>query len=216
MGYRAIRISLDRKDIFMTQVKAIMRASVSGNIKIMLPMICNIEEVRAAKKLIGEAKEELDRSGHRYNPEIEIGIMIEIPSAALMVDILSSEVDFFSIGTNDLCQYTLAVDRMNNKVSSLYDHFNPGLLRLINVVIDQAHKHGRKVGMCGEMASDPLATLLLLGMGLDEFSMSPPSIPEIKRIIRENFLRDAVEVFENVMKLDNSEKIREYLQETIK
>jgi len=216
MGYRAIRISLDKKDVFMTQIKAILRASVSGNLKIMLPMICKIDEVREAKKLIGDAKTELDNAGKKYNPEIELGIMIEIPSAAMMVDLLSAEVDFFSIGTNDLCQYAMAVDRMNNKVSSLYDHFNPGLLRLINTIIEQAHIHNRKVGMCGEMASDPLATMILLGMGLDEFSMSPPSIPEIKKIIRDNTLVRAREVWNKVKTLDSSDKIREYLQETLK
>jgi phosphoenolpyruvate-protein phosphotransferase (PTS system enzyme I) len=216
MGYRAIRISLDRKDVFLTQVKAILRASVSGNLKIMLPMICNVDEVKEAKELIRMAKQELDNSGLKYNPGIELGIMIEIPSAAMIVDMLSAEVDFFSIGTNDLCQYTMAVDRMNKKVSSLYDHFNPGLLRLIHSIIEQAHIHNKKVGMCGEMASDHFATLLLLGMGLDEYSMSSSSIPGIKKIITDNTFTKANEVFSIVMTLDSPEKIRKYLQETLK
>ena len=216
LGYRAIRICLNQKDIFFTQLKAILRASVFGNLKIMFPMICNADEVRLAKDCLQEVKHELTSSGIEFNNNIETGIMIEIPSAALMADILAKEVDFFSIGTNDLCQYTLAVDRMNDKVSSLYNHFNPGLLRLIQNVIEQAHNQNKTVGMCGEMASDPLATLLLIGMGLDEFSMGAASIPGIKNIIIRNNFSRARKICKKVMGMDSSNSITDYLQEELK
>jgi phosphotransferase system enzyme I (PtsI) len=216
LGYRAIRICLNQKDIFFTQLKAILRASVFGNLKIMFPMICNADEVRLAKDCLQEVKHELTSSGIEFNNNIETGIMIEIPSAALMADILAKEVDFFSIGTNDLCQYTLAVDRMNDKVSSLYNHFNPGLLRLIQNVIEQAHNQNKTVGMCGEMASDPLATLLLMGMGLDEFSMGTASIPGVKNIIIRNNFSRAREICKKVMGMDSSNSITDYLQEELK
>jgi len=183
LGYRAIRICLDRKDLFITQLKAILRASVFGDLKIMFPMISNIREVRAAKSILEEAKEELRKEGLPFKAGVKVGIMVEIPSAAITADLLAREVDFFSIGTNDLCQYTLAVDRMNEKISHLYDPFNPAVLRLISFVIEQGAKQNIHVGMCGEMASDPMATLLLMGMGLKEFSMSATSIPVIKSII---------------------------------
>jgi phosphotransferase system enzyme I (PtsI) len=179
-------------------------------------MICNIGEVLQAKKMIQLAKDELTRSGIEYDKNIGLGIMTEIPSAALMTDILAREVDFFSIGTNDLCQYTLAVDRMNEMVAPLYNHFNPGVLRLIYNVIEQAHKHNRNVGMCGEMASDPLATLLLIGMGLDEFSMDASSIPKIKSIIIGGSILKAREIFSRVMEMESSDKITSYLQEVTK
>ena len=216
LGYRAIRICLNQKDIFFTQLKAILRASVFGNLKIMFPMICDVDEVRLAKDCLQEVKHELTSSGIEFNNNIETGIMIEIPSAALMADILAKEVDFFSIGTNDLCQYTLAVDRMNDKVSSLYNHFNPGLLRLIQNVIEQAHNQNKTVGMCGEMASDPLATLLLMGMGLDEFSMGTASIPGVKNIIIRNNFSRAREICKKVMGMDSSNSITDYLQEELK
>jgi phosphoenolpyruvate-protein phosphotransferase (PTS system enzyme I) len=215
LGYRAIRICLDQKEIFFTQLRAILRASAFGNLKIMFPMICSVEEVRLAKKCLQEVKHEMEFSGVGFNKNIETGIMIEIPSAAIMADILAKEVDFFSIGTNDLCQYTLAVDRMNDKVSSLYSHFNPGLLRLIQNVIQQAHKQNRHVGMCGEMASDPLAALLLLGMGLDEFSVGAASVPGIKKIIIRNSLSRAREICQKVMEMDNSESITNFLQKEL-
>ena len=216
LGFRAIRICLNQRDIFMTQLKALLRASAFGNLKIMFPMICCLDEVLQAKECVNLAKDELTNAGIDFNKNIELGIMIEIPSAALISDILVKEVDFFSIGTNDLCQYALAVDRMNEKVSYLYNHFNPGVLRLIQNVIEQAHRHRKLVGMCGEMASDPLATLLLLGMGLDEFSMGAASIPNIKKIIIGNSLSKAREVYRDVMKMNNSESIISYLTEVSK
>ncbi len=215
LGYRAIRICLDRKDLFITQFKAILRASVFGDLKIMFPMISNVQEIRSAKKILEEAKAELLKEQIAFNADIKVGIMIEIPSAAITADILAKEVDFFSIGTNDLCQYTLAVDRMNEKISHLYDPFNPGVLRLISNVIEQGHKNNIHVGMCGEMASDPMATILLLGMGLDDFSMSATSIPDIKSIIIKNNIAKAQEIYKTVMEMDSSEEITAYLQEVM-
>ncbi|MDB4921757.1 phosphoenolpyruvate--protein phosphotransferase [Mucilaginibacter sp.] len=212
LGYRAIRICLDRKDLFITQLKAILRASVFGDLKIMFPMISNIQEIRSAKSILAEAKAELSQNNISFNAAIKTGIMIEVPSAAITADLLAKEVDFFSIGTNDLCQYTLAVDRMNEKISHLYDPFNPGVLRLISFVIEQGQKHNIHVGMCGEMASDPLATLLLLGMGLREFSMSAAAIPEIKSIIVNSSKLKAKQVYKNVIEMDSSEDILEYLK----
>ena len=216
LGYRAIRICLDRTDIFFTQLRAILRASVFGKMKIMFPMISNLSEVKLAKECLSQVKKQLYQSGVEFDSSIELGIMIEIPSAALMADILINEVDFFSIGTNDLCQYTLAVDRMNGKVSGLYNHFNPGVLRLISFVIEQAHKQNKVVGICGEMAADPLAAYLLLGMGMDEFSMSARSIPAVKNILVKNSVSKAREVFKTVMEMDNPETIIDYLKEVIK
>ena len=212
LGYRAIRFCLDRKDIFITQLKAILRASVFGKLKIMFPMISNMQEVRAAKAVLDEAKNELLRGNIEFDKAIKIGIMIEIPSAAITADLLAKEVDFFSIGTNDLCQYTLAVDRMNEKIKDLYDPFNPGVLRLINYVIEQARKNKIEVGMCGEMASDPKATLLLLGMGLTEFSMSAASISQIKSLIIQHSIAEAKRICVDVMKMDDSTSILSYLE----
>lgn len=183
LGYRAIRISLDRKDLFIVQLKAILRASVFGECRILLPMIGSVQELRQAKSLIAEAREELTRQGLPYDADIRTGVMIEVPSAAIMADQLAKEADFFSIGTNDLCQYTLAVDRMNEKIKALYDPFHPAVLRLIRSVIEQGFLHHVPVGMCGELAGDPQATLLLLGMGLRDFSMNAPSIPVVKNMI---------------------------------
>jgi len=216
LGYRAIRICLDREDIFITQLKAILRASVFGELKIMLPMIVGVQELRQAKCILEKAKKQLTEDNVPFNTGIELGIMIEVPSAAIAADILAKEVDFFSIGTNDLCQYTLAVDRMNEKIAHLYDPFNPGVLRLIRNVIEQANKHQIHVGMCGEMAGNPLATVLLLGMGLKEFSMSATSIPTIKNMIIQTDIAEAKRVCDKVMELDNPDDIRTYLQQFIK
>ncbi len=213
LGYRAIRICLDRPDIFIVQLKAILRASAFGRLKIMFPMISNIQEVKAAKVILQQAKDELAKAGINFDKNIPVGIMIEIPSAAITADLLAKEVDFFSIGTNDLCQYTLAVDRMNEQIKELYDPYNPGVLRLIAYVIEQGHKNNVEVGMCGELASDPKATLLLLGMGLTEFSMSAAAIPEIKNIIINNSLATAKQIHKRVIEMDNSALITAYLQE---
>ena len=211
LGYRAIRICLDRKDLFLIQLRAILRAGIFGDLRIMFPMISNVQEIREAKVILEEAKNELLKEGTRFDPNMQVGIMIEIPSAAVTADLLAREVDFFSIGTNDLIQYTLAVDRMNEKVSALYDPFNPAVLRLIAKVIEQGHKNNIHVAMCGELAADPMATLLLLGMGLKEFSMSAISIPGIKHTIINTSLSKAETVYEKVRQMVSSDDIRTFL-----
>lgn len=216
LGYRAIRISLDRQELFLTQVMAILRASMYGNLKIMLPMISGINELREAKEIINIAKSRLAASGKRFRENIETGIMLEIPSAAMMTGLLAREADFFSIGTNDLCQYTMAVDRMNSKVAGLYDHFNPGFLRLVATAVEQAHQHGKPVGMCGEMASDPLAVPLLIGMGLREFSMPASSIPVVKQIINSCSAGSCEKMWKKVMRMDKQEDIRLFLKNEMK
>ena len=183
LGYRAIRICLDRTDIFLTQLRAILRAGLFGDCRMMFPMVSSVEELRQAKELVSVAKEQLRTQGIAFAAGIPVGVMIEIPSAALTADQLAREADFFSIGTNDLCQYTLAVDRMNEKIAALYDPFHPAVLCLIQMVIDEGRRAGIPVGMCGEMAGDTNATELLFNMGLREFSMNAPSIPEVKEII---------------------------------
>lgn len=183
LGYRAIRLCLDRKEIFITQLRALLRASIYGNLKIMFPMISGLEEIVAAKAVLNECRDELLKEGHQIKEEIEIGIMVEIPSAAIMADEFAKHVDFLSIGTNDLIQYTLAADRMNAKIAYLYDPGHPAVLRLIKMAIDGAHKAGKWCGMCGEMAGDEKFMQILVEYGLDEFSMSASSILNAKKTI---------------------------------
>ena len=183
LGYRAIRLCLDRKELFKVQLRALLRASVYGNLAVMFPMISGIQEFRSAKEVVEECKAELKAEGKEFSDSIQWGIMVEIPAAAVMADELAKEVDFFSIGTNDLIQYTLAADRMSEKVSYLYNPMHPAVLRLIKMTIDGAHKHGKWVGMCGEMAGDEAAIPTLVEYGLDEFSMSASSILTAKKII---------------------------------
>lgn len=191
LGWRAVRIAMDRKEILRDQVRAILRASAFGKLRIMFPMIISVEEVRALKKEIEIYKQELRDEGKAFDESIEIGVMVETPAAATIARHLAKEVDFFSIGTNDLTQYTLAVDRGNDMISHLYQPMSPSVLNLIKQVIDASHAEGKWTGMCGELARDERATLLLLGMGLDEFSMSAISIPRIKKIIRNTNFEDA-------------------------
>lgn len=176
LGYRAIRLCLDRKDIFRTQLRALLRASVYGNLKVMFPMIATLDEFREAKALLLEEKQKLIDEGIAVSDSIEVGMMVEIPSAAVIADLFAKEADFMSIGTNDLIQYTLAADRMNEKISYLYQPYHPAIIKLVKTVIEAAHQHGKWVGMCGEMAGDEIAIPILLALGLDEFSMSGPSI----------------------------------------
>ena len=185
LGYRAIRLCLDRKEIFKVQLRALLRASVFGKLAVMFPMISGLEEFEQAKEVVEECKAELKAEGKKYSEEIQWGIMVEIPAAAVYADELAKHVDFFSIGTNDLIQYTLAADRMSEKVSYLYNPMHPAVLRLIKMTIDGAHKHGKWVGMCGEMAGDEAAISTLVEYGLDEFSMSATSILNAKKIILE-------------------------------
>ncbi|EIC5111596.1 phosphoenolpyruvate-protein phosphotransferase PtsI [Salmonella enterica] len=191
LGWRAVRIAMDRKEILRDQVRAILRASAFGKLRIMFPMIISVEEVRALRKEIEIYKQELRDEGKAFDESIEIGVMVETPAAATIARHLAKEVDFFSIGTNDLTQYTLAVDRGNDMISHLYQPMSPSVLNLIKQVIDASHAEGKWTGMCGELAGDERATLLLLGMGLDEFSTSAISIPRIKKIIRNTNFEDA-------------------------
>lgn len=213
LGYRAIRICLTERDIFKTQLRAILRASAFGNLRVMFPMISCVEELREAKAVLKEAMSELDERNIQYNKDIEVGIMIEVPSAALSADILAREADFFSIGTNDLCQYTLAVDRMNEKITALYNPLNIGVLRLIKNVIDAAHERGIEVGMCGEMASNPEYAVLLIGLGLDELSMVPASIPYVKQAVRNISFEKAASIAKTALSLGETDKIINLLKE---
>lgn len=215
LGYRAIRICLDKTDIFKTQLRAILRASAFGNIKVMFPMISSIEELREAKKIIQEVKEELIGKDICFNENIEVGIMIEVPAAAIMSDLFAKEVDFFSIGTNDLIQYTIAVDRGNRKISYLYNQFHPALLRLIKLVIDNGHKEGIWVGMCGEAAGDPDLIPILLGMGLDEFSMSSISILRARWIIKNTSQSEIASKIDEILMLPTAKDVKEYITENI-
>ncbi|CAH2212686.1 phosphoenolpyruvate--protein phosphotransferase [Tepidibacter aestuarii] len=212
LGYRAIRLCLDRQDIFKTQLRALLRASVHGNLRIMFPMISSLEELLSAKEILESVKSDLDKEGIDYSKNIEVGMMIEVPSAALISDILAKHVDFFSIGTNDLIQYTTAVDRMNEKIHNLYNQFNPAVLRLIKMVIDNGHKEGKWVGMCGEAAGDKRMIPILLGMGLDEFSMSPISILPARKLITSLEYEEMKKVAEKVVSMSTAKEIEEYMQ----
>ena len=200
LGFRAIRLCLEEKDLFRTQLRALLRASVYGKLCVMFPMIATVQEFRAAKALFLEEKEKLVAEGIAVSNDIELGIMVEIPSTAVIADIFAKEVDFFSIGTNDLIQYTMAADRMSEKVSYLYQPYNPAILRLVKNVIEASHKEGKWTGMCGEMAGDSLAIPLLLGMGLDEFSMSATSILQARSQIKNLTLGEMKELVEKVNK----------------
>ena len=215
LGYRAIRISLNRPDIFKVQLRALLRASAFGDIHIMYPMIASVEEVKQANAMLDECKEELTAEGKEFNKDIKVGIMIEVPAAAVISPILAKYVDFFSIGTNDLCQYTLAVDRMNEAIGSLYQPLHPGVLRLIKHVIDASHEQGKFTGMCGELAGDPVATMILLGLGLDEFSMTASSIPLIKNILRSVSKAECEEVANKALTMDTAEEITAYAKSVL-
>jgi len=215
LGYRAIRLCLDKKDLFKTQLRALLRASIYGNLKIMFPMISSLQELSSAKAILEEVKMELKEEKVSYSENIEVGMMIEVPSAAVISDILAKYVDFFSIGTNDLIQYTCAVDRMNEKITHLYNQFNPAVLRLIKLVIDNAHKAGKWVGMCGESAGDERMIPILLGMGLDEFSMSPISILSARKLINSLKYEDAKQIAEKVLSLETDQDISNYINSLI-
>ena len=214
LGYRAIRLCLDRKDILKTQLRALYRASVHGKLRIMFPMISSLEELLDAKEVIKEVLKELDAENIAYSNDVEVGMMIEIPSAAVISDVLAKHVDFFSIGTNDLIQYTCAVDRMNQKISHLYNQFNPAVLRLIKMVIDNAHKEGKWVGMCGESAGDQRMIPILLGFGLDEFSMSPISILPARKLITSLSYADMQKFADEVLAMGTAKEIKEYVDKT--
>ena len=215
LGQRALRLCLVRPDIFKPQLRAALRASVGHNLKIMFPMVATASEVRAARKVLDECAGELLDEGKQIAGDIEIGIMVEIPSAAMVADQLAKEVDFFSIGTNDLSQYTMAADRTNPKVAELSNSFFPAVLRLVRNVINAAHKEGKWVGMCGELAGEPLALPILLGLDLDEFSMNPPMIPLAKQIIRTLDCRQMKEIADHALDLESPDEIQAYVKEKI-
>jgi phosphotransferase system enzyme I (PtsI) len=215
LGLRAIRLCLKEPEIFKTQLRAILRAAAHGPLKIMFPMICTVMEIREAKIILNQCIQQLKREGQVFRPGVEIGAMIEIPSAAITADILIQEVDFLSIGTNDLIQYSLAVDRVNESVAYLYDPLNPAVLRLIQMTVEACHKAGKWVGMCGEMGGDPQIVPLLLGMGLDELSVSVSVIPEIKKVIRMMPFGLAKEISQEALQLKTSDEVYKLIRDKV-
>jgi phosphotransferase system enzyme I (PtsI) len=216
LGWRAIRFCLARPDIFKVQLRAVLRASVFGTIRLMYPMISGVEELQAANRILEEVKAELTAEGKPFDPHLEVGVMIEVPSAALTVDLLVKEVRFFSIGTNDLIQYALAVDRVNEKIAYLYEPAHPAVLRLIRQIIEVAHEHRLWVGMCGEMAGEPALALILLGMGLDSFSTSPANVPRIKQVIRSVPTFRAKEVVKEALRLPIGKEVEEFAAQRLR
>ena len=213
LGWRAIRIALDRREILNAQLRAVLRASAYGRLAVMFPMIISVEEIRELKSVIEELKVELRNEGKAFDEDIQVGVMVETPSAAVNAKFLAKEVDFFSIGTNDLTQYTLAVDRGNELISHLYNPMSPSVLNLIKQVIDASHAEGKWTGMCGELAGDESATILLLGMGLDEFSMSAISVPRIKKLIRNVNYQDAKLLAEKVLQQPTAAEIEQLISD---
>jgi phosphotransferase system enzyme I (PtsI) len=209
LGFRAIRLCLEEQDIFRTQLRALLRASTYGNLKIMFPMIATLDEFREAKTILEDEKQKLLSEGQKVSDEIELGIMVEIPSTAILADQFAKEVDFFSIGTNDLIQYTMAADRMNQRVSYLYQPYSPSILRLVKMVIDAAHAEGKWTGMCGEMAGDETAIPVLLGLGLDEFSMSATSILKARSQIRNLKKSDMEKLAQQVLNMQTTAQVIE-------
>ena len=215
LGYRAIRFCLDRVDIFTTQLRAVLRASAYGNIRIMIPMITSVTEVQAVKKIINGICRDLDKKDIKYDKDIKIGVMIETPAAAIMADVLAHEVDFFSIGTNDLTQYTLAVDRGNENVAYLYSALNPAVIRSIKHIIECAHNAGIEAGMCGEAAADERMIPLLLNFGLDEFSVTVSRVLETRKEIASWSSKEVKEITENVMNYSEEKEVSNYLSDCI-
>ena len=209
MGWRAIRFCLAQPEFFKTQLRAILRASILNNIKIMYPMISNVKEVIEANRLLAEAKTELAARGEPFDQEIEVGVMIEIPSAALTADLIAPHIRFFSLGTNDLVQYTLAVDRVNELVANLYEPTHPAIIKLIKNTIDVGHEHGIWTGLCGEMGGNPLLVPLLLGLGIDELSVNAPGLPQVKDVIRRLRFAQAEELGQSALRSGSSEEVLE-------
>jgi phosphotransferase system enzyme I (PtsI) len=216
LGWRGIRFCLERKDLFRVQLRAILRASAENNIKIMFPMISGFSEMQAARGILKKSMGELKREKIPFNPLIEVGAMVEIPSAALTADVLARGADFFSIGSNDLIQYTLAVDRVNEKIAHLYQPLHPAVLKLIHHTITAAHRRNIWVGMCGEMAGDILSVPILVGMGIDELSVSPMLVPEVKKVILSLNLAEARKLAEKVLGYSSPQRIENESRRLIK
>ena len=215
MGLRAIRLCLKEPEIFNTQLRAILRASAFGNIKIMFPMISGLQELLQAKEMLDGVRRELDRDGIPYDPDMEVGIMIEVPSAVAIADILAEEADFFSLGTNDLIQYSLAIDRVNERVAHMYEPLHPAVQRMIMAVVQAGHAAGIKVSVCGEMAGDPASAPILLGMGLDELSMTSVAIPRIKRLIRMATMEECREYLNTVLRCRTTVEVQQFVQDVM-
>jgi phosphotransferase system enzyme I (PtsI) len=211
MGLRAIRFCLKELTIFRTQLRAILRASVFGQVRLMFPLISGIQEVSAAKRILEDIKAELRREGHDFNQDIPVGLMIEVPSAVMLADLLAKEADFFSIGTNDLIQYALAIDRGNKYVANMYQPLHPAVLRMIKQVVDAGHAAGITVAVCGEMAGDPLYTPILLGLGVDELSMNALAIPVVKRIVRHASMEEAQDFARQALQHGTVEEVNAYV-----
>ena len=216
LGWRAVRYCLDRRDLFKTQLRAMLRASNFGDLRIMFPMISNVEELDAVLDVLEESKAECVRDELKFSPALKVGIMVEIPAAAVCADLLAKKVDFMSIGTNDLTQYTMAVDRENPKVAHLFDWYNPAVLRLVKLTIEAGKKERVDVSMCGEMAGDPAAVFLLMGLGLRNFSMASSFIGPVKELVRKVSLADAIELSNAAMELSAAREIRKLVQERLK
>ncbi len=216
LGLRSIRLCLRKLDLFKTQLRAVLRAGLLGDVRIMFPMISTVEEIRQCKTLLNEVKEDLEDAGIPFKSDLSIGTMIEVPSAALMADVLAREVDFFSIGTNDLIQYTLAADRNNENVANLYSPADPAVLRLIKRVVEAAHKEQIEVNVCGEMSGEPLYVPLLIGLGIRQLSATPRKIPEIKRVIRQLRADEAERLAESVLNMDTARQVGSYLRDQLR
>ena len=209
LGWRAIRFCLERPEVFKTQLRAILRASAIGNIRMMYPMISGVDELRRANAVLDECRQELRAEGIPFNEEMEVGAMIEVPSAALVADLLAREVDFFSIGTNDLIQYTIAVDRVNERIAHLYEPTHPAIIRLIKMAVNAAHAHNLWVGVCGEMAAEIALTPLLVGLGVDELSTGAALVPRVKRAVQSLDVGTCLQFVESIKNLESAEAIME-------
>jgi phosphotransferase system enzyme I (PtsI) len=216
LGLRSVRLCLRKLDLFKTQLRAILRASPHGDIRIMFPMISTVDEIRQCKALLNEAKEDLEDAGIPFKTDIPLGTMIEVPSAALLADLLAKEVDFFSIGTNDLIQYTLAADRNNEHVANLYNPADPAVLRLIRMVVEAAGRGGVEVNVCGEMSGESLYAVLLIGLGLRQLSATPRKIPELKRVIRQLRVPEAEWVAEQALQMDSARQVTNFLRDQLR